>query len=170
MAPKNKGLIDILLDLHEARRSGVLRFEQGKVKKQLVLRQGNLAFSESNVPEEHLARILVEMEYITKADLTSVTALMKAGKTLDDALLAVEQLDTHRLEDGIREQAFAILASLLAWEDCESRFYSGEGLIKRQVNLAIPLPEIILLSARRAVSKRQLPPSLGKLEGRVSYS
>jgi tetratricopeptide (TPR) repeat protein len=170
MAAKNKDLIETLLDLHEGRRSGVLRFEQGKVKKQLVLRQGTLAFSESNVPEEHLARILVEMEHLTKADLTSVTALMKAGKALDDALLAVEQLDAKRLEEGIREQAVAILASLLAWEDCESRFYSGEGLIKRQVNLAIPLPQIILLSARRAVSKRQLPPALGKLEGKVSYS
>ena len=117
MAAKNKELIDVLLDLHEARRSGVLRFEQGKVKKQLVLRQGTLAFSESNVPEEHLARILVEMEHLTKADLTSVTALMKAGKGLDEALLAVEKLDAKRLEEGIREQAMAILASLLAWED-----------------------------------------------------
>ncbi len=169
-APANRNLVDSLLEIHHDRQSGVLRFERGNAKKQLVILEGNLAYAESNLSEEHLALLLVKMKRLTRFDLREITALMKEGKTTDEALLATKKIDKPVLEEAAREQAVAILASLFAWDECEVRFLRGESLTRKQLNLTIPLTELLVLAARRAARDRFLPAALLKLDGLVSQA
>jgi curved DNA-binding protein CbpA len=153
----NPNLLEVLLDLHKTRRSGVLRVERGSEKKQLVLSSGLLAFAESNQPEEHLARIMVKLGLMPQAKVKEIASLMKAGKTCEEAVLALSSSGMQDFEKGRREQATVILASLLGRGKCNLRFYPGEDLIRRQHSLGMSLPELIVLSARRAVSGRFIP-------------
>lgn len=157
-----------LLEMHKERRGGILRAERGPAKKQLVVRQGRLAFAESNAPEEHLARIMVSMNLLPKSALSSIATLMKEKRTSDDAILATGKLGLRELEEGAREQALSVLASLMEWESGEIRIYSSEQMIRRQFDLALPLPDLIVAAARRAASRRPIPAAFSPLKGLIS--
>jgi curved DNA-binding protein CbpA len=158
--PKNNKLLETLLDVHKNERGGVLRVERGSEKKQLVLSKGLLVFAESNVPEEHLARIIVKLELLPRAKVNEIASLMRSGKSSEEAVLALSNSGMPDLEKGRYEQAITILASLCSWDFCEIRFYPGEDLVRYQLNLRLSLLEALVLSARRAVSNRlaQFPP------------
>lgn len=151
----NGNLTRILLDIHRKGRSGVLRFERGKEKKQLVTVRGALAFAESSLPGEHLTAIMVAEGTLPRPALRDVASLMKKGRGLEEALLAL--VGAPEVEKGRREQALAILASLWAWENPLLHFYAGEGLLPGRGNLSLPLPEALAASARRAAAGRLVP-------------
>lgn len=167
---KNRNLLEILLDLHKNLRSGVLRVERGSEKKQLVLSKGTLVFAESNLPGEHLARIMVKIDLLPGAKVNEIASLMKSGKTSEEAILALSDSGMQDLEKGRREQATVILASLLAWDNCDVHYYPGQDLVRFQLNLGLPLPEQLVLSARRAVSDRLIPTPPGFLQGSCCMS
>lgn len=166
----NPNLLEILSDLHKNSRSGVLRVERGSEKKQLVLNKGLLALAESNLPAEHLARIMIKMSLLPRSKVNEITSLMKSGKTSEEAVLALSNSGMQDLEKGRREQAIAILASLWAWGSCDMHFYPGEDLIRYQLNLGLPLPELLVLSARRAVSDHLIPIPHDFLKGSFSIA
>lgn len=156
----NRKLLEILLDPQGGNRTGILRIEKGTAKKQLVLRNGAIAFAESNVPEEHLARIMVSINLLPRAKLSEVGSSMKTGMTSEEAVLAVTDSNIQSLQKARREQAMTIMISLLTLNDCELRFFPGDGLVRYQVGLDLKAPELIAISVRQAISKRifRIPP------------
>ncbi len=157
-----------LLEMHKDRRSGVLRAEHGPSKKQLVLRQGRLAFAESNAAEDHLARVMVSLNLLPKSDLPAIAAQMKEKKTSDEAILACCKIGQRELEEGAREQALVVLSSLMLWETGDVRLYSADQLIRRQFDLALPLPDLVVAAARRAASRRPVTATFSPLSGLIS--
>lgn len=156
----NRKLLQILLDLHCKRKSGVLRIQQGHVRKQLVLQNGVLVFAESNVPQEHLARIMVRINLLLQNKLSAIVSSMKEGMTSEEALLAIPGSNMYDLEKGRREQAVHITSSLLGWKECNLRFFPGDTLVRYQLNLRLTLPELIVISVRHAIVANvfQIPP------------
>lgn len=165
----NRSLSDIILELHENYRSGILRVEKRSEKKQLVIIGGMLAFAESNHPEDHLAKIMVKQGILPKSRITEITALMKKGSTSEEAFLSLPDAAMEDVEKSRLEQAISILASLLAWPDYGVHFYEGEDLVRYKVNLERSLPEMLLLSARRAVSNHLVSAPHNFLKGRYSF-
>lgn len=146
----NSRLSEILLRFHQAGRSGVVRLERGKVRKQVVLLRGGVAFAESTAAEDHLARVLIDLGLLGKSDLGKVSALMKEGKTSVEALAEATQLGVEKIETGGREQVVRILASLLSWSGCEPRLFACDETAVRRLDLRMPVHEALLLAARRA--------------------
>jgi curved DNA-binding protein CbpA len=161
-------LVDTLLDLHRKQRTCVVRFERGTTKKQLVVSQGALAFAESNLAQEHLARVLIKLNLLSRKDLKKVSELMKGGSGSDEAVVLATGLDGKRLEEGVHEQAMIILASLFAWSGCELRLFEGKESIRRRCSLALPLPQALAEAARRAVKDHCIPAFRQQLTGLVS--
>lgn len=150
-------LVETLLVLHRTGRSCVIRFEHGSAKKQIVLSRGSLAFAESNQPDEHLAHVLIKLNLLSSRDLKQVSALMKSGKSSEEAVVLATGLGAEQLQAGVREQAVAILASLFGWPAFEHHIFDGDGLIRRGCNLALPLPLALAEAARRAVKVQSIP-------------
>jgi curved DNA-binding protein CbpA len=164
----NRSLTSIILELHKNCRSGILRVEKSSEKKQLVILNGMLVFAESNLPDDHLAKILLQQGVLTKARMTEVAALMKKGMTSEEAFLSLPDSNMLHLEKGRLEQATSILASLLPWSDYEVHFYEGEELVRYQLSLNRPLPEMLVFSARRTISNNGISAPKNFLKG--SYS
>ncbi len=164
----HQSLIKNLLELHKSRGSSVVRVVRGSEKKQLVVRNGCLAFAESNLQDDHLARILVKMNLLSRTALPRVAALMKEGKTSDRAILEASNLGGAEIEQGAREQAIQILASLFGWESAELHCYRADVAANRQIDLGFSLPDFLVLSARRAVAHRTIPSGLKVLSGKLA--
>jgi len=158
---------EILMNLASAGQNGVFRAQKASVKKQLILKNGYIAFAESSLPEEHIARIMVSMGFLKQADLQKVISLMKTGRNSEEAVAAMDCSADDAVNKGMGEQVVAVVSSLLEWRDCEMRFYPGDNLIINRSNLGLNIPEILVLSARRAVSKRLVPVPSGFLNGAV---
>ena len=166
MNRRNK-LLDILLELHTKSRTGILRIQRDTKKKQLILHNGLLAFAESNLPEEHLAQIMVMVDLIPRAKLNDISTFMKGGMTSEEAILALPDSDPQNLEKGRREQAVLITASLFAWGECDFRLHPGVDQLRSQSSLNMSLPELAILAVRRGVSKRLLAPPEIYLAGKL---
>jgi curved DNA-binding protein CbpA len=166
----NGKLTAILLNLHKDRRSGVLRIGKRLEKKQLVLDSGSLAFAESGVQGDHLAKVMIEQRLLQPRMLREVVFEMKKGRTCEEVLLATPAVKPQDIAKGVREQALNIMASLWRWDDYELNFYPGEQLISRKIRIGLALPEAIIFSARRAVEKRLYLAPRNFLEGRFTTS
>ncbi len=164
----HRSLVKALLELHNSRADVTIRVERGTEKKQLIVRHGLLAFAESNARDDHLARVLVRMNLIPQRALTQIAGLMKEGKTSDQAVLEASDLTWEQINKGAREQAVQVLASLFGWESAEMHCYSAGVSSKRRVDLGFCLPELLAVSARRAVAQRTIPCSLKWLKGSVA--
>ncbi len=163
--PINSKLLNTLLELHNSEKSAVLRVERGGEKKQLFVSKGLLVFAESNVPDEHLARIAVKLNLLPRTKVNEIASLMKSGKTSEEAVLALTNSGMPDLINARREQAIVILASILSWENCEMHLYSpGDSLVRCQIKLGMSLLETLVLSARRSISERliRLPEGFAK--------
>jgi tetratricopeptide (TPR) repeat protein len=152
----NRKMLEILLDLHRKKRSGILRIQKDADKKQLVLHNGLLVLAESNMPQEHLAWIMVTLNLLPRTKLNDIASSMKTGKTSEEALIELFGSTFVDIERGRREQALTIISSILVWEDCDFRFYAGEDLVRYRLNLGIQLPELIVSSVRQAVEMHLL--------------
>jgi curved DNA-binding protein CbpA len=148
----NRLLLETMLDLHKTGRSAIIRVGRELTKKQLVLRSGRLSFAESNLPQDHLARIMITGDLLPRNKVNEIASLMKTGKTSEEAILEISGQDKESLKKGRLEQALYIMASILDWGKCELRIFSAENLVHHQIILDLPLPEFLVLSARRAAS------------------
>ena len=160
-------LVGILLKLHMTPNSCVVRLERGSSKKQLVITNGTLAFAESNLPDEHLAHVLIRMNLLARKDLKKISAEMKSGRGSDEAIMLAAGLDDKRMTEGTYEQAVAILASLFAWNGGDLRVFQGEGVSRRQCRLYLSLPLALVEAARRAARDHRVPAPFQPLVGVV---
>jgi curved DNA-binding protein CbpA len=155
----------ILIDLGAKAQSGVLRAEHTSAQKQLILHRGVIAFAETDQPDEHLARIMVAMNYLKKSDIREVISLMKSGRNSEEAVRAVSKSGEDALGRAVREQTIVVLSSILGWTDCRLRFFNGENLIGNRTNMKLAIPETLVASARRAASGRLIRLPQGFLQG-----
>jgi curved DNA-binding protein CbpA len=160
-------IVQPLMELHSSHGSGIFRIERASVKKQLVVKEGRLVFAESNVPQEHLAKIMVALNLLPKNSLKEITALMKSGKTSEAAIFEDGHADAPNVKKGRHEQALVIIASTLEWTNAAMRFFPGDNLVPYQLNLNLALPELLGEAARRAVKHRRMAFSPEQLDGDV---
>jgi curved DNA-binding protein CbpA len=152
----NSKLLEVLLELHGKKRSGILRIQKDREKRQLLLNDGLLVLAESNLPQEHLAWVMVNLNLLPRDKLDAVSSSMKGGKTSEEALLNLPEARLEDVKSGRRNQALKIISSMLVWDDCEFRFYPGENLIRYEANLEMQLPELIIVSVRQAIETHHL--------------
>src|SRR5512143_4000641 len=135
MQENRPNLVDALLEIHRSRQTGILRAEMGSIKKQLAIRGGLLAYAESNAPDDHLVRVLVRMKLVNRTALHTIASMKKGGMTADQAVLRGANIGAADLQEGLREQAISILATLLAWAEPKIRFYPGDRFLRKLVSL-----------------------------------
>ncbi|NWG12592.1 MAG: DnaJ domain-containing protein [Acidobacteria bacterium] len=149
-----------LLEISRKQQTGILRVTFGPCIKQISVREGLLAYAESNAQDDHLVHVLVRMKLIPRSAIRPVASLMKDGLTADQAVCRAANLGASELEKGLREQAVRILCSILGQHEARSHFYEGNHLLHKHVSLGESIPQLLLIAARRAVAERQLPSSL----------
>lgn len=128
-------LTDLLQFLAAGRKSGTLKFDHGKITKQVYFKNGMIVGSKSNDPREYLGQVLL---HYGKVDDTQLKAAREAQRTsgakLGEVLVQQGYLTEAEVLEILKIRTLDAIYDLFVWTDGDFEFYDEE-----------PLPEDLIL-------------------------
>ncbi|QSQ15081.1 DUF4388 domain-containing protein [Myxococcus landrumensis] len=120
-------LKDLVVYLGNRRATGSLRVERGEVRKQWVLREGQVICASSNQPREYFGQFLINMGHLTAAQLekafaTQTQSRVFLGKVLATSGVVPEAMVRSTLSHKFRE----MLLDAFHWQEGEFTFESSD--------------------------------------------
>lgn len=120
-------LKDLVVYLGDRRATGSLRVERGEVRKQWVLREGQVICASSNQPREYFGQFLINMGHLTAAQLdkafaTQTQSRVFLGKVLVTSGVVAEATVRSTLSHKFRE----MLLDAFHWREGEFTFESSD--------------------------------------------
>ena len=128
-------LTDLLQFLAAGRKSGTLKFDHGKITKQVYFKNGMIVGSKSNDPREYLGQVLLHYGKVDDAQLKAAREVQRtSGAKLGEVLVAQGFLTEQEVLDILKTRTLDTIYDLFSWNDGDFEFYDDE-----------PLPEDLLL-------------------------
>jgi len=142
-------LPDILEILRTSGKTGILTFRQDRMKKSLHIKDGNVIFASSNIPEERLGDLLLSWGMIEKEDFQRSVALLSLKRRQGRILVEMGAITPKQLWEGVQNQIRHIVYSLFNWH--QGVFYFAEGDLPTHENITadVGIIELIAEGIRR---------------------
>jgi uncharacterized protein DUF4388 len=132
---KTMNLTDLLQFLAAGRKSGTLRFDLGKITKQVYFKNGVIVGSKSNDPREYLGQVLLHYGKVDEVQLKVARELQRtSGAKLGEVLVEQGFLAQEDVLEILKTRTLDAIYDLFVWTDGDFEFYDEE-----------PLPEDLLL-------------------------
>ena len=128
-------LTDLLQFLAAGRKSGTLKFDQGKITKQVYFKNGMIVGSKSNDPREYLGQVLLHYGKVDEIQLKIARELQRqSGARLGDVLIQQGFLGQDEVLEILKTRTLDAIYDLFVWTEGDFEFYDEE-----------PLPEDLVL-------------------------
>jgi len=128
-------LVDLLQFLATGRKSGTLKFDQGKVTKQIYFKNGMIVGSKSNDPREYLGQVLLHYGKVDDLQLKIARELQReSGAKLGEVLVEQGFLSESEVLEILKTRTLDAIYDLFVWTDGDFEFYDND-----------PLPDDLLL-------------------------
>jgi len=128
-------LTDLLQFLAAGRKSGTLKFDRGKITKQIYFKNGMIVGSKSNDPREYLGQVLLHYGKVDDAQLKAAREVQHtSGAKLGEVLVEQGFLTDAEVLDILKTRTLDAIYDLFVWTDGDFEFYDEE-----------PVPEDLLL-------------------------
>ena len=132
---KTMSLTDLLQFLAAGRKSGTLKFDQGKITKQVYFKNGVIVGSKSNDPREYLGQVLLHYGKVDESQLKAARELQRtSGTKLGEVLVEQGYLTENEVLAILKTRTLDAIYDLFMWTDGDFEFYDEQ-----------PLPEDLLL-------------------------
>ena len=132
---KTMSLTDLLQFLAAGRKSGTLKFDHGKITKQVYFKNGMIVGSKSNDPREYLGQVLLHYGKVDEDQLKVARELQRtSGAKLGEVLVEQGFLTEDEVLGILKTRTLDAIYDLFVWTDGDFEFYDDE-----------PLPEDLLL-------------------------
>jgi len=132
---KTMSLTDLLQFLAASRKSGTLRFDRGKVSKQVYFENGLIVGSKSNDPREYLGQVLLHYGKVDDNQLQEAREIQRTtGGKLGEVLVQKGFMTEDEVLDILKTRTLDAIYDLFVWNEGEFEFYDDE-----------PLPEDLIL-------------------------
>jgi hypothetical protein len=132
---KTMSLTDLLQFLAAGRKSGTLKFDQGKITKQVYFKNGMIVGSKSNDPREYLGQVLLHYGKVDEAQLKAAREVQRtSGTKLGEVLVEQGFLTENEVLDILKTRTLDAIYDLFVWTDGDFEFFDEE-----------PLPDELLL-------------------------
>jgi len=120
-------LTDLLQFLAAGRKSGTLKFDRGKITKQVYFKNGLIVGSKSNDPREYLGQVLLHYGKVDEAQLkTAREAQRTSGAKLGEVLVAQGFLTEEEVLAILKTRTLDAIYDLFVWNEGEFEFYDDE--------------------------------------------
>src|SRR5215203_6499143 len=128
-------LTDLLQFLAAGRKSGTLKFDHGKITKQVYFKSGTIVGSKSNDPREYLGQVLLHYGKVDETQLKAAREMQRTtGAKLGEVLVEQGFLTEEEVLGILKTRTLDAIYDLFVWTDGDFEFYDDE-----------PLPEDLLL-------------------------
>jgi hypothetical protein len=128
-------LTDLLQFLAAGRKSGTLKFDQGKITKQVYFKNGMIVGSKSNDPREYLGQVLLHYGKVDEVQLQIARELQRtSGAKLGEVLVEQGFLSEDDVLEILKTRTLDAIYDLFVWTEGDFEFFDDE-----------PLPDELLL-------------------------
>src|ERR1043166_4281170 len=128
-------LVDLLQFLATGRKSGTLKFDQGKITKQIYFKNGMIVGSKSNDPREYLGQVLLHYGKVDDNQLKTAREVQRtSGAKLGEVLVEQGYLTEEEVLGILKTRTLDAIYDLFVWTDGDFQFFDED-----------PLPEDLLL-------------------------
>ena len=122
-------LTDLLQFLAAGRKSGTLKFDQGKITKQVYFKNGMIAGSKSNDPREYLGQVLLHYGKVDEDQLKAARELQRtSGARLGDVLVEQGVLTNDDVLAILKTRTLEAIYDLFVWTEGDFEFYDDEAV------------------------------------------
>jgi hypothetical protein len=118
---------DLLQFLATSRKSGRLRFDRGKLIKEVYLENGLIIGANSNDPKEYLGQLLIHYGKLDEPQLRAALQVQReSGGRLGEILVSEGVLPEAEVLQILRIRTLDIIYDLFLWEEAHFELYDNE--------------------------------------------
>src|SRR5215207_10059216 len=122
-------LTDLLQFLAAGRKSGTLKFDQGRITKQVYFKNGKIVGSKSNDPREYLGQVLLHYGKVDEIQLKVAREMQRTtGAKLGEVLVEQGFLTEGDVLEILKTRTLDAIYDLFVWTDGDFEFYDDEPL------------------------------------------
>src|ERR1700752_1909815 len=126
---KTMSLVDLLQFLAAGRKSGTLKFDHGKITKQVYFKKGLIVGSKSNDPREYLGQVLLHYGKVDEAQLKAAREVQRtSGAKLGEVLVEQGFLTEDEVLGILKTRTLDAIYDLFVWTDGDFEFYDDDTL------------------------------------------
>ena len=126
---KTMHLTDLLQFLAAGRKSGTLKFDHGKITKQVYFKNGMIVGSKSNDPREYLGQVLLHYGKVDDNQLKAAREVQRtSGAKLGEVLVQQSFLTEDEVLEILKIRTLDTIYDLFSWTEGEFEFYDDEQL------------------------------------------
>ena len=126
---KTMSLTDLLQFLAAGRKSGTLKFDHGKITKQVYFKKGMIVGSKSNDPREYLGQVLLHYGKVDEEQLKAAREVQRtSGAKLGEVLVEQGFLTEDEILEILKTRTLDAIYDLFVWTDGDFEFYDDETL------------------------------------------
>ena len=120
-------LVDLLQFLAAGRKSGTLKFDRGKITKQVYFKNGMIVGSKSNDPREYLGQVLLHYGKVDDAQLKAAREVQRAsGAKLGEVLVEQGFLTEAEVIEILKTRTLDAIYDLFMWNEGDFEFYDED--------------------------------------------
>ena len=120
-------LTDLLQFLAAGRKSGTLKFDRGKITKQVYFQKGLIAGSKSNDPREYLGQVLLHYGKVDEDQLKAAREIQRTtGAKLGEVLVQQGFLTEDDVLGVLKTRTLDAIYDLFMWEEGDFEFYDED--------------------------------------------
>jgi uncharacterized protein DUF4388 len=138
-------LPDLLQFLAAGRKSGTLKFDQGKITKQVYFKNGKICGSKSNDPREYLGQVLLHYGKVDEVQLQIARELQRSsGAKLGEVLVEQGFLTEDDVLETLKTRTLDAIYDLFVWTDGDFEFFDDEPLPEELVPIEVEPTNMIM--------------------------
>jgi hypothetical protein len=142
---KTMSLPDLLQFLAAGRKSGTLKFDQGKITKQVYFKNGKICGSKSNDPREYLGQVLLHYGKVDEVQLQIARELQRtSGAKLGEVLVEQGFLTEDDVLETLKTRTLDAIYDLFVWTDGDFEFFDDEPLPEELVPIEVEPTNMIM--------------------------
>jgi hypothetical protein len=120
-------IADLLQLVEAGRKTGMLRFDQGTLIKQIYFEKGTIIGSNSNDPKEYLGQLLIHYGKLDEAQLKAALQIQREQQgRLGEILVSTGVLSQDDVLEVLRIRTLDVIYDLFLWEDAHFVLYDDE--------------------------------------------
>jgi len=120
-------LVDLLQFLAAGRKSGTLKFDCGKITKQVYFKNGMIVGSKSNDPREYLGQVLLHYGKVDDAQLKAAREVQRtSGAKLGEVLVEQGFLTEDEVLEILKTRTLDAIYDLFMWTEGDFEFYDED--------------------------------------------